>query len=247
MSASTPCALGASSCASRPPPNRARQTVPRKRSSPRRWACEETTFDLSGGVLLATSNSASRRTPRLRSRSCLPTWWPRVARRQDTLAKHGCPGAPCDRASAVAKRGGCAVRAGPEPLRGQGPRPWDRTRGDDPSATSIEMGEQGGAYRGGMAASVALRRDVRMARLASPVTFAEGVREHQDEVYGVALRITGDRDAALDVASSTFLKAYRAFDRYDQGRPLRHWLLRIATNEAITYVRKRGRELRRRD
>jgi RNA polymerase sigma-70 factor (ECF subfamily) len=81
---------------------------------------------------------------------------------------------------------------------------------------------------------------------ATPVTFADGVREHQDEVYGVALRITGDRDAALDVASSTFLKAYRAFHRYDHTRPLRHWLLRIATNEAITYVRKRGRELRRR-
>ena len=97
-----------------------------------------------------------------------------------------------------------------------------------------------------MAASVALRLDLPVTRLASPVTFADGVREHQDEVYGVALRITGDREAALDVASSTFLKAYRAFDRYDQSRPLRYWLLRIATNEAISYVRKRGRELRRR-
>jgi RNA polymerase sigma-70 factor (ECF subfamily) len=97
-----------------------------------------------------------------------------------------------------------------------------------------------------MAASAVLRIDLPVIGMTSPVTFAEGVREHQDEVYGVALRITGDRDAALDVASSTFLKAYRAFDRYDQTRPLRHWLLRIATNEAITYVRKRGRELRRR-
>ena len=95
-----------------------------------------------------------------------------------------------------------------------------------------------------MAASVALRLDLPMT-LASPVAFADGVREHQDEVYGVALRITGDRDAAFDVASSTFLKAYRAFARYDQTRPLRHWLLRIATNEAISYVRKRGRDLRR--
>jgi RNA polymerase sigma-70 factor (ECF subfamily) len=97
-----------------------------------------------------------------------------------------------------------------------------------------------------MAASVALRLDLPVSRLAAPVTFADGVREHHDEVYGVALRITGDREAALDVASTTLLKAYRAFDRYDQTRPLRHWLLRIATNEAITYVRKRGRELRRR-
>jgi RNA polymerase sigma-70 factor (ECF subfamily) len=97
-----------------------------------------------------------------------------------------------------------------------------------------------------MAASVALRLDLPVTVIRPTVTFADGVREHQDEVYGVALRITGDREAALDVASSTFLKAYRAFDRYDQTRPLRHWLLKIATNEAITYVRKRGRELRRR-
>ena len=102
------------------------------------------------------------------------------------------------------------------------------------------------AYRRGMATSVALRFGFPVTAIRPTVTFADGVREHQDEVYGVALRITGDRDAALDVASSTFLKAYRAFDRYDQTRPLRHWLLRIATNEAITYVRKRGRELRRR-
>jgi RNA polymerase sigma-70 factor (ECF subfamily) len=97
-----------------------------------------------------------------------------------------------------------------------------------------------------MAASVALRIDLPVIRVTSPVTFAEGIREHQDEVYGVALRITGDRDAAHDVMSSAFLKAYRAFDRYDQSRPLRYWLLRIAMNEAISYVRKRGRELRRR-
>lgn len=97
-----------------------------------------------------------------------------------------------------------------------------------------------------MATSVALLLGFPVTATARPVTFADGVREHQDEVFGVALRITGDRDAALDVTSATFMNAFRAFDRYDQTRPLRHWLLRIATNEAITYVRKRGRELRRR-
>src|SRR2546423_3942761 len=81
---------------------------------------------------------------------------------------------------------------------------------------------------------------------ARRLTFADAVREHQDEVYGVALRITGDRDAALDVASATFLKAYRAFHRYDRSRPIRYWLLRIATNEAISHARRATRELRRR-
>lgn len=97
-----------------------------------------------------------------------------------------------------------------------------------------------------MATSVAIGSFLPGMVATAPVTFAEAVREHQDEVYGVALRITGDRDSAHDVANTTFLKAYRAFDRYDPSRPLRHWLLRIATNEAITHARKAGREARRR-
>lgn len=77
---------------------------------------------------------------------------------------------------------------------------------------------------------------------AGRVTFADAVRDHQDEVYGVALRILGDRDAAREAASAAFLKAYRSWDRYDQTRPVRHWLLRIAANEAISVGRSRTRE-----
>ena len=97
-----------------------------------------------------------------------------------------------------------------------------------------------------MAASVALGSFVPVIATARSVTLADAVRDHQDEVYGVALRITGDRESALDVTSATFLNAYRAFDRYDSSRPIRYWLLRIATNEAISHARRRGRELRRR-
>jgi RNA polymerase sigma factor (sigma-70 family) len=97
-----------------------------------------------------------------------------------------------------------------------------------------------------MATGVALRSIDGLIATRERLTFADAVREHQDEVYGVALRITGDRESAQDATSATFLKAYRAFDRYDQTRPIRHWLLRIATNEAITVARGRGRDLRRR-
>ena len=77
---------------------------------------------------------------------------------------------------------------------------------------------------------------------AGRVIFADAVRDHQDEVYGVALRILGDRDAAREAASAAFLKAYRSWDRYDQTRPVRYWLLRIAANEAISVGRSRTRE-----
>jgi RNA polymerase sigma-70 factor (ECF subfamily) len=78
-----------------------------------------------------------------------------------------------------------------------------------------------------------------------PVTFADAVREHQDELFGVALRILGDRDAAQDATSRAFLKAFRAWDRYDQSRPVRHWLLRIVANEAISLGRERTRDRQR--
>jgi len=78
-----------------------------------------------------------------------------------------------------------------------------------------------------------------------PLTFADAVREHQDELFGVALRILGDRDAAQDATSRALLKAFRAWDRYDQSRPVRHWLLRIVANEAISLGRERTRDRER--
>ena len=74
------------------------------------------------------------------------------------------------------------------------------------------------------------------------VTFAEAVQQHQDELYGVALRILGDRDPALDATSRALLKAFRSWHRYDQTRPVRHWLLRIVANEAISIGRERTRD-----
>src|SRR5438105_8435578 len=90
----------------------------------------------------------------------------------------------------------------------------------------------------------------RLLRLARPagaivrhaVTFEDVVREHEEAVYGAALRILGDRDAALDAANQTFMKAYRSLDSYDPSRPIKQWLLRIAVNEAITIGRARTRE-----
>lgn len=95
------------------------------------------------------------------------------------------------------------------------------------------------------ATSVTTLRHSAFARLHR-TTFAEAVQQHQDELYGVALRILGERDAALDATSRALLKAFRSWERYDQTRPVRHWLLRIAANEAISMGRQRTRDRERR-
>lgn len=63
--------------------------------------------------------------------------------------------------------------------------------------------------------------------------FAELVRRHQAAVFNVAYRMTGNRRDAEDVTQETFLRAYRAFYRFDPERPLAPWLKRIAVNQCL--------------
>ena len=60
------------------------------------------------------------------------------------------------------------------------------------------------------------------------------VRGHQDRIYSIALRLTGDAGDAEEVAQDTFLRAYRALGTYEAKRirelHLRAWLATIAVN-----------------
>jgi len=48
--------------------------------------------------------------------------------------------------------------------------------------------------------------------------------------------------SAEDVLQDVFLKAYINLNDYDTARPLAPWLYRIAHNEAVSFLRKRGVE-----
>jgi RNA polymerase sigma-70 factor (ECF subfamily) len=53
---------------------------------------------------------------------------------------------------------------------------------------------------------------------------------HLDAVYRFALRLTGAPDRAEDLVQETFLRAYRAWDQYEEGTRARSWLFTIARN-----------------
>jgi RNA polymerase sigma factor (sigma-70 family) len=74
-----------------------------------------------------------------------------------------------------------------------------------------------------------------LAGLASgdPEAAAAFVRRFQARVYGLALTMLGDREAAREVAQETFLRAYRHAGAYDPRRGrVASWLLTIARNVA---------------
>ena len=86
---------------------------------------------------------------------------------------------------------------------------------------------------------------VSRCRAGRPDAFAAIVERHQAAVYATVLRLVGERDTALEIANTAFYKAYRALASVDTSRPLRPWLLRIASNEALSHLRERSRTARR--
>lgn len=82
---------------------------------------------------------------------------------------------------------------------------------------------------------------VARARHGDQSAWAQLIHRHQEAVFRLAYLIAGNSQDAEDVAQDTFLRAFRALDRFDQERPLRPWLLEIARNQAYN----RRRSLRR--
>jgi RNA polymerase sigma factor (sigma-70 family) len=71
-------------------------------------------------------------------------------------------------------------------------------------------------------------------------------------VFGVALRVTTDRQAAEDVTQETLLDLWRRPERFDPDRgALRPWLATIAHNRSVDWIRReqaaRCRERRNRE
>jgi RNA polymerase sigma-70 factor, ECF subfamily len=94
----------------------------------------------------------------------------------------------------------------------------------------------------GSAAEIAL-----CGALAADVDQAfEGlVRHFQDRLFGFAMRLTGRREDAEEVAQDAFVRAYRALKSYPPERrremALKAWLYRIVLNVARNRVRRKRR------
>jgi len=74
-------------------------------------------------------------------------------------------------------------------------------------------------------------------RQSGEQAFERLYRSHVQDVYRYALMVLRNRDDAEDVAQTTFLKAYRAFQRGERPRHPRRWLITIAHNTCGTRIR----------
>lgn len=75
---------------------------------------------------------------------------------------------------------------------------------------------------------------------AAPHSFEAFFSQYEQQVFGYLVRMTGDEQTARDLSQEAFLRAWQHFDKlltYDHPSA---WLFRVATNLALSHLRRRG-------
>lgn len=68
------------------------------------------------------------------------------------------------------------------------------------------------------------------------------VQHNYRKSVGVATRLLGNVDDALDVAQQAFIRAYQALGQLNNPAQFSPWLMKITVNQALNYRRQRSRQ-----
>lgn len=72
------------------------------------------------------------------------------------------------------------------------------------------------------------------------LAFLETITQLRPTLHRYCARMTGSVSDGEDVAQEALFHAYRKLDTFDDDRPLKPWLFRIAHNRCIDFLRRRG-------
>lgn len=89
-----------------------------------------------------------------------------------------------------------------------------------------------------------IREWAERARAGDPDAFGEIFRAYRGDVERLCRRLLQSAEEAEDATSEVFLRARKSFAGYDTRRPLRRWLLAVASNHCVDRLRRRATEHR---
>lgn len=72
--------------------------------------------------------------------------------------------------------------------------------------------------------------------------YARLVENYYQLVYRLALKMLGNPQDAEDILQETFIKVFKHINTFDERSSLSTWIYRIATNEALMFLRKKHPE-----
>jgi RNA polymerase sigma-70 factor (ECF subfamily) len=78
-------------------------------------------------------------------------------------------------------------------------------------------------------------------KLGDEAAFAEIIHRYRNPITNFIYRMLNDYEEAIDLAQETFVRVYQAAERYHAGYAFSTYIYRIASNLAISELRKRKR------
>jgi RNA polymerase sigma-70 factor (ECF subfamily) len=82
---------------------------------------------------------------------------------------------------------------------------------------------------------------IRAAQRGDLESFNLLILRYQNLLFGIALRLLNDEDAAADAVQEALISAFRRFDTF-RGDSLRSWLARVVVNACYDEMRKKRRQ-----
>ena len=79
------------------------------------------------------------------------------------------------------------------------------------------------------------------AHTLQPLKFEDLVSQYKERLYWHIRRMVITHDDADDVLQNTFIKVYKNLHNFNGESQIYTWLYRIATNESLTFIKKRKR------
>jgi len=79
---------------------------------------------------------------------------------------------------------------------------------------------------------------VRKSQLGDKAAFEQLVIRHQNLVFSLAYKLTGNREMANDVAQEAFIRAWKAIEKFRGDSTFSTWVYRITVNTAWTLRKK---------
>src|SRR5260370_4316580 len=72
------------------------------------------------------------------------------------------------------------------------------------------------------------------------LAFLETISTLRPSLHRYCARMTGSLMDGEDLVQEALIEAYRKLDQFDDSRPLKPWLFRIAHNRCIDFLRRKG-------